>query len=760
MDIDGTPDCRKAILQLGRDGVQIGILGEAEDLDVDRRGQAEVQDLVHHVSGLKIELQGRKLAWKHPAQLADVSLSSLRTLGLQGDQQLAVGRTAGHVVAGGEVGSGRDADVVHDHVEILAHDPPDRIGHAGEIHAGVLDACAGRRGDMQSYRARINHRKEIASGERDQHGGACHRDREDHDHQHRTSQAQSEKCHVPAAEGFEAPIESQVEPAAEPGRLAFVRMPVPGMPKQVMRHDRHQRARKGERDADGEHHRQRHRDEQVFRRARQQRHRQKDDADGQRGDKRRHGDFVRSVEDSLDQALAHIHVAMDVFDCHRRVVHENAHGQRETAERHEVQGVPESGQAHDAGQDRYRYRHDHDDRAAPAAEKQQDEQAGEARRDQAFGDHSLHRGNDECRLVEQHGEFQVTGKRHAVEHRACIFDDIQGRCLTGLENRHQHGFMAVVTHEIGLRHVAVAHVGNVAKIDDPAVDALERDLIQERDLRGTGVEPQHIFRRTDEDGAGRPHQILLVERPIDLARRQALRRQPPRVQVGHDDPRIATIRRWQKRTLYRGERLPHRELGEVEHLGLGLGLAAERDLHDRHARGIVGEDDGGRGADRHPLQHRLRRRRHLRHGLVDANGRLEVDTDDALAEDALRLDALDVAHELREREFAELGDLVGHVRRGKAVELPDHGDDGFVDRREDVLRRTQYRERTREDDDQTNDDERVGSAQCELDDPHGWVTSESIVLMSIAGTARNHRDLSIEGQGDEPNNICPAERLK
>ena len=67
-----------------------------------------------------------------------------------------------------------------------------------------------------------------------------------------------------------------------------------------------------------------------------------------RGDKCRRRDLLRAVEHGAHQRFAHRHVAVRVLDLHRRVVHQDADGQRQPAERHHVDGLARAGSGRSA----------------------------------------------------------------------------------------------------------------------------------------------------------------------------------------------------------------------------------------------------------------------------------------------------------------------------------------------------------------------------------------------------------------------------
>ena len=63
--------------------------------------------------------------------------------------------------------------------------------------------------------------------------------------------------------------------------------------------------------------------------------RDKDDADTQGGDERRHRDLLGPVQDGAERAASLIsQVPVDVLDLHGGVVHQDAHGERQPPEGH------------------------------------------------------------------------------------------------------------------------------------------------------------------------------------------------------------------------------------------------------------------------------------------------------------------------------------------------------------------------------------------------------------------------------------------
>ena len=115
--------------------------------------------------------------------------------------------------------------------------------------------------------------------------------------------------------------------------------------QQVHGHGRNDGARPHVGSQHRENHRFRQRHEQKFRHARKKKHRDEHDADTQSGNKRRYSDLLRAVQNGLHRFLTHRQIAVDIFDFHRGVIDQNAHGQRQSAQRHDVDGFAQRAEA-------------------------------------------------------------------------------------------------------------------------------------------------------------------------------------------------------------------------------------------------------------------------------------------------------------------------------------------------------------------------------------------------------------------------------
>ena len=98
------------------------------------------------------------------------------------------------------------------------------------------------------------------------------------------------------------------------------------------------------------------RHEQEARHAGEEEHGDEDDADAEGGNECGHGDLLRAVENRLPHLLAHGEVALDVFDLDGGVVDQDADGERQSSQGHDVQRLADGSQQDDGTEDRERNR--------------------------------------------------------------------------------------------------------------------------------------------------------------------------------------------------------------------------------------------------------------------------------------------------------------------------------------------------------------------------------------------------------------------
>ncbi len=214
---------------------------------------------------------------------------------------------------------------------------------------------------------------------------------------------------------------------------------------------------------------------------------------------------------------------MNVFELNRGVIDQNADGEREAAQGHDVEGVAEQTQDRQRSQNRQRNRNHDDERAAPAAEKEQNHCGREQRGDDTFLHHAADRSADENRLIEQLGHLQSRRRRgaHSRKQRFDLIHDVESRCAAVLQDREQRRATAILADNIGLDGETVANMGDVADVNHRAVYLLDRDVVKRGDRVRAAVESDDEFALPDFGCASRQSQILRVDRVADVERRKA-----------------------------------------------------------------------------------------------------------------------------------------------------------------------------------------------------------------------------------------------
>ena len=215
-----------------------------------------------------------------------------------------------------------------------------------------------------------------------------------------------ERTCIALAKLFESAVEDVMHVPDESGAAHFLVVLIKAVGfqfrgEQILHHGRDQRSRKQIGRQHRENHRHGKRCKQILGRSGKQHHRYEHDADGERRDKRRYGDLLRPIENGADQRLLLAEIAVNVLNFDGSVVHQDSHGQRETAQRHHVDGLIEQIENNDRREDGERNRNTNDQRAAPASEEQQDHQTGKNGRDHRFPHHSVDGRPYEQRLIEQ-----------------------------------------------------------------------------------------------------------------------------------------------------------------------------------------------------------------------------------------------------------------------------------------------------------------------------------------------------------------------
>ena len=168
MHIRGSGNSGQAPIEALRDGIVCGrVRQRPHHLEVNRRGQPEVERLPHDVGRLEEKCELRKLLPQARAQVANVVPRGMVLL-VQRYQDLAVKLPDRSRIAVREVlAAVGESDVVENVRQLVFRDDlADRVFHLREINLGLLDACAGGRAHVQADLARVYLREEIGADER------------------------------------------------------------------------------------------------------------------------------------------------------------------------------------------------------------------------------------------------------------------------------------------------------------------------------------------------------------------------------------------------------------------------------------------------------------------------------------------------------------------------------------------------------------------------------------------------------------------
>ena len=152
---------------------------------------------------------------------------------------------------------------------------------------------------------------------------------------------------------------------------------------------------------------------------------------------------------------------------------------------------------------------------------------------------------------------------------------------------------------------------------------------------------------------------------------------------------------------------------------LAHGVARNAHLQDGNAGCVIAQDGGRRHAGGQRVQHGLGGGGQLRDGGFDFGVGMEEYLDNGQAGERLGLHVLDVVDGSGEGALAADSDDFGHFLGGNAAVGPDDADDRDVDFGEDVGGHAESGQDAEDDDHHGHDDEGVGAAAGEADDPHG-----------------------------------------
>ena len=198
-----------------------------------------------------------------------------------------------------------------------------------------------------------------------------------------------------------------------------------------------------------------------------------------------------------------LELRMDVLHLDGRFIDQDADGQRQPAQRHEVDRVPRQPQGEDAAQQRQRDVEDDDHHAPPIAQEEHDHQARQDGPQQRFQPHALHGAGDVGRLVELEADLDalVQGVLHPRQVGLHLVDHAQRRGVGPLGdedvNRALAVHQAVAAGNVG----AILHPADVAQVHGRAAAGPDDDALQLLRLRHHRVHCHHRLLVAEREGA-------------------------------------------------------------------------------------------------------------------------------------------------------------------------------------------------------------------------------------------------------------------
>jgi hypothetical protein len=185
----------------------------ADQLDIDGRRQAKIENLADDVGGLVKENEIRKALRQLAAQGADIIKGRSPMPGFERDQNLAIGRTdRGRITECQVDAAQRQADIVQYQCGFFArNDAPDGGLDGVENLVRLFEPRAGGGAHMQTKLAGVDERKKVPAGQRHHQDRAAQHDREFAQHQPAMMQRPLKPGAVFFAHSLEAPVERAVD---------------------------------------------------------------------------------------------------------------------------------------------------------------------------------------------------------------------------------------------------------------------------------------------------------------------------------------------------------------------------------------------------------------------------------------------------------------------------------------------------------------------------------------------------------------------
>src|SRR3984893_10206148 len=444
------------------------------------------------------------------------------------------------------------------------------------------------------------------------------------------------------------------------------------MPVWIAQHPDRQHRHKGTGEQIRSHHReadsQGQRYEQVVRSAGHEEGRNEHRQNAEHGDEPGQRRLGRGLARGTGKAAAISKTGVDVLDGDCRLVDQDADGQRQPAQGHDIDGLTRYPERRHRRQDRERNVQDHDERTAPIPQKQQHHEACEHRAESTFEEQALDGARHVGGLVELITDLNIV-RQYGLEAWQVGFDGLHDREGRGVRS---FGYGDVDRAASIHQRVAGLDVGAVLDRSDVAYEDRLRSLradgnvVQALEIPDNGVHRHHWHEVADADVTRWADRVAGSQRPHHLVRRHVVGTQLVGIQANEDGALARAERRRCRYAWQRREQWTHLEERRVLKLGDRFRLAGEDEVADRHAASIEPDHERRDGSRRHECARAV----HVADGLGQRLGHvgagMELELDQRYALDRFAFDMLDAGN-IEEMVFVIVDDEPFHLRRIKAA---------------------------------------------------------------------------------------------
>ena len=695
----------------------------ADEADFERGRRPAGKRLAGSVGRSEKRLHLGELLREQPPQFLGIPDDGGMT-GCELDENLAVVGTDDGALDPSEIDRGRWPDVFDYEAEFRRRDHgADGALDVGKTTRGLLHPGAAGQAHEDAHESGIGGGEKLAA-EKFPSDAAEARDREHDDRNDPTPRHEDiEHAVLPGGKGGDGVFDGVMQPHQASGRPTGVGAFGAGLGGQQQRGERgHERAREQITRDHRKDHGERERLEDKRRGPGEQKNRQEHDADAGGGNELGEGNLLCPVDDGIAHGFAGGDLALDVFDFDEGVVHQDADGEREAAEGHQVERGAGETEAKNRAEQRERNRGEDDQRRAPRSEKQQNYEGHERAHEDDLAQDVVDGRPDKDGLVED-GLDLYAGRRGCADGRQAghdPVDDFERRRVPELQGGDDDGVLAVKPGDVGAEGLAVADVGDIAQQNDPAIDIAHRQVEKLGDGDRAGVDADGEIAATGAEGTGRQSLVLRGESAAHIRGGEPVGVERIGIQIDHDLPLGAAVGQGEAQA---GDFLQlgaHGEPGKIEDRAVGERIGRQHELDDRHARRARLDNDRRHGAGGHPAQNRLRDGGDLGERALDVYPGLEPQPHDRDAVDGLGAEFEHIIDVVERGRLGEGRDLRGHLGGIQPAVRPDEHDLGAVHPRHDIGGRALNRQSAEQRDQNRKDGDGVFIAKGKEDDPHGW----------------------------------------